>query len=55
MSKEQAEWLDQCPLILTAKDVHALGDIAVVHGGLVPGVELEQQNPNSIMNSKILH
>jgi hypothetical protein len=43
LSKEQAEWLDSCPLILRADDVKGLGNVAVVHAGLVHGVPLEQQ------------
>jgi hypothetical protein len=43
LSKEQAEWLDSCPLILKADAVKGLGNVAVVHAGLVHGVPLEQQ------------
>lgn len=43
MTDEQAAWLDSCPLMLRARDVYGLGDVVVVHAGLVQGVALEQQ------------
>jgi predicted phosphodiesterase len=43
LSKKQAEYLDSCPLILKANGVMGLGNIAVVHAGLVHGIELENQ------------
>ena len=52
--KADAEWLDACPLILTAEGVPALGDLAVVHAGLVPGVGLESQEPTVVMNIRSL-
>ncbi|PWY90892.1 Metallo-dependent phosphatase [Aspergillus heteromorphus CBS 117.55] len=50
LSDEQAEWLDACPVILDVGQVPNMGRVAVVHGGLVPGVELEKQDPFSVMN-----
>ena len=43
MTDEQAAWLNSCPLMLRARDVNGLGDVVVVHAGLVQGVALEQQ------------
>ncbi|KAL7270187.1 hypothetical protein RUND412_007115 [Rhizina undulata] len=50
MTKEQAMWLDSCPLILRARHVRGLGEVAVVHAGLVEGVELKDQDPVALMN-----
>lgn len=52
MTKEQAEWLDSCPLILKADGVKGLGNIAVVHAGLVHGVPLRQQDPAALMTMR---
>jgi len=52
MTKEQAEWLDACPLILKADGVKGLGNIAVVHAGLVHGIPLRQQDPAALMTMR---
>lgn len=52
MMKEQAAWLDACPLILKADGVKGLGNIAVVHAGLVHGVPLKQQDPAALMTMR---
>lgn len=49
MSDEQAKWLDTCPVILNIGQIKGLGQTVVVHGGLVPGVDLEKQDPFSAM------
>ncbi|CCX05552.1 Similar to Bis(5'-nucleosyl)-tetraphosphatase; acc. no. B2VGQ8 [Pyronema omphalodes CBS 100304] len=55
MSKKQAEYLDSCPLILKASGVMGLGNVAVVHAGLVQGIELENQDPFALMNMRSIH
>ncbi|KAI9929967.1 hypothetical protein ASPWEDRAFT_35200 [Aspergillus wentii DTO 134E9] len=47
---EQVKWLDSCPVILRVGQVSGMGEVVVVHGGLVPGVELEKQDPENVMN-----
>ncbi|KAH8423472.1 putative serine/threonine-protein phosphatase [Aspergillus melleus] len=49
MTDEQAKWLDTCPVILNIGQIKGLGQTVVVHGGLVPGVDLEKQDPFSAM------
>ncbi|KAE8386343.1 Metallo-dependent phosphatase-like protein [Aspergillus alliaceus] len=50
MSDEQAEWLDTCPVVLNVGQIKGMGQVVVVHAGLVPGVELDKQDPYSVMN-----
>ncbi|EAW12764.1 putative serine/threonine-protein phosphatase [Aspergillus clavatus NRRL 1] len=50
LSDEQVQWLDACPVILDVGQIPAMGQVLVVHGGLVPGVALEKQDPSSVMN-----
>ncbi|RDW72493.1 putative serine/threonine-protein phosphatase [Aspergillus mulundensis] len=52
LSAEQADWLDACPVVLNVGPVANMGQVVVVHGGLVPGVDLDQQDPYSVMNMK---
>ncbi|PYI19485.1 Ser/Thr protein phosphatase family [Aspergillus japonicus CBS 114.51] len=50
LTDEQAEWLDACPVILNVGHIPTMGQVAVVHGGLVPGVDYDKQDPFSVMN-----
>jgi hypothetical protein len=34
--------------------IEGLGEVVVVHGGLVPGVDLENQDPSAVMNMRTL-
>ena len=52
MTRAQAKWLNSCPVILTAAAVNGLGNVAVVHAGLVHGVGLAQQDPMSVMTMR---
>ncbi|KAK5191822.1 hypothetical protein LTR99_008448 [Exophiala xenobiotica] len=47
----QVEWLKSCPVILRIGELRAFqGETVAVHGGLVLGIPLEQQDPVSVMN-----
>lgn len=50
LTDEQAEWLNACPVILKVGQIPKMGEVVVVHAGLVPGVEIEKQDPVSVMN-----
>ncbi|KAL2801111.1 Metallo-dependent phosphatase-like protein [Aspergillus keveii] len=50
LTDEQADYLDDCPVILNVGPVANMGQVVVVHGGLVPGVDLDKQDPFSVMN-----
>lgn len=52
LTNEQLKWLQSFPLVLNIGHVKGVGDIVVVHGGLVPGLPLEAQDPVSIMNMR---
>jgi len=48
-------WLSELPLMLRIGDLSpCYGDIMVVHAGLVPGLPLESQDPNAVMNMRTL-
>lgn len=53
-SQEQLDWLNDCPVILKVGELGSHGEIVVVHGGLVPGIRLEDQDPMSVMNTRIV-
>jgi len=52
LSTDQAEWLGACPVILNVGQITNMGQVVVVHGGLVPGVDLDRQDPYSVMNMR---
>ncbi|KAJ5709134.1 Molybdenum cofactor biosynthesis MoeB [Penicillium malachiteum] len=54
LNDEQASWLDLCPVILDLGLISGMGQTVVVHGGLVPGVELERQDPLSVMTMRTI-
>lgn len=53
-SKAQINWLQQCPVILQVGKVPHIGEVVVVHAGLVPGIALEQQDPFQCMNMRTI-
>jgi Calcineurin-like phosphoesterase len=53
LSAEQLAYLETCPVILRVGFLkHLAGDLVVVHAGLVPGVQLERQDPTSVMSMR---
>lgn len=55
LTPEQLDWLNACPVILKVGEIGSHGDIVAVHGGLVPGIALEDQDPMSVMNMRIVN
>lgn len=53
-SKSQISWLASRPVILKVGEVDGLGTVVVVHGGIVPGVKLERQDPYAVMNMRTI-
>jgi hypothetical protein len=54
LSDEQAAWLETCPVILRVGPIKNLGEVVVVHAGLVPGVDLENQDPSAAMTMRTI-
>ena len=54
LSEEQIEYLASCPVILDVGPINGLGEVRVVHAGLVPGVSLQRQDPISVMHMRTL-
>lgn len=54
LTDEQAAWLQECPVILRVGQFKDMGDVVVVHGGLVPGVPLERQELSSVMSMRTI-
>ncbi|KAL9057354.1 MAG: hypothetical protein Q9206_002382 [Seirophora lacunosa] len=52
LTSEQVSYLVACPLILELGDLPTLGRSMVAHAGLVPGVQLENQDPVGVMNMR---
>lgn len=52
LTEEQAQWLNACPIILKIGQIPGMGQVVVVHGGLVPDVELEKQDPSTVMTMR---
>lgn len=50
LTEEQLQWLSKLPIILTVDPL----PIYAVHGGLVPGVQLQHQKPWAVMNMRTL-
>lgn len=54
LSHKQIDYLAACPVILKLGYVRGMGELQVVHAGLVPGVELEKQDPMGVMYMKTM-
>lgn len=54
LSEEQAQWLENCPMILNVGQIPGIGQVVVVHAGLVPDIELEKQDPSSVMTMRTI-
>ncbi len=53
-TKRQIEYMASCPVILDIGQIKGLGDVHVVHAGLVPGVRLERQDPMGVMHMRTI-
>ncbi|KAI0853582.1 Metallo-dependent phosphatase [Daldinia vernicosa] len=55
LTSAQRSWLAARPVILRVGTISPYyGDVVVVHGGLVPGIALEKQDPQVVMNIRTL-
>lgn len=53
-TKRQIGYIASCPVILDIGWIKGLGDVHVVHAGLVPGVRLERQDPMGVMHMRTI-
>jgi len=51
---KRIRWLKNCPVILRVGELGDMGNVIVVHAGLEPGVKLEKQDPNMVMNMRTI-
>jgi len=51
-SEKEIAYLASCPVILHIGHLASLGAVSVVHAGLVPGVDLEAQDPSAVMTMR---
>ena len=54
LSHDQLSYLRSFPLALEVGDVDGLGAIVMVHAGLIPGLPIDNQDPSSIMNMRMI-
>lgn len=53
-SKRQVDYMSSCPVILDVGQVKGMGDVHIVHAGLIPGVRLERQDPMGVMHMRTI-
>ncbi len=53
-SKRQIDYMSSCPVILDVGQVNGMGDVQIVHAGLIPGVRLERQDPMGVMHMRTI-
>lgn len=54
LSPEQRAWAASFPVVLRLGDLPGLGESAVVHAGMAPGVDVEDQDPWALYNVRTL-
>ncbi|RDL41511.1 Metallo-dependent phosphatase [Venustampulla echinocandica] len=54
LGEKRIKWLADCPVILRVGDLGGMGEVVVVHAGLAPGLELERQDPVTVMNMRTI-
>ena len=52
LTQNQIDYLSSCPVILRVGQINGMGEVSVVHAGLMPGVSLEKQDPLAVMTMK---
>lgn len=54
LSEAQLAWLKKLPVILRVGKLPGMGEVVVVHAGLVAGISLEDQDPFHAMNMRTI-
>lgn len=52
LTNNQVEYLLECPIILDIGHLQGLGNLHVVHAGLIAGVPLDDQDPVGVMHMR---
>ncbi|KAI9860551.1 MAG: hypothetical protein M1824_003076 [Vezdaea acicularis] len=52
LQEHHVRYLSACPVILRVGQVGGLGEVVVVHAGMIPGVAYEKQDPFGVMNMR---
>ena len=52
LSQRQIDYLAACPVILRVGEIRGMGEVSVVHAGLIPGVDLKNQDPLAAMTMR---
>ncbi|SLM34788.1 Metallo-dependent phosphatase-like [Lasallia pustulata] len=55
LTKAQIDYLASCPAILRVGEIRGMGEVSVVHAGLIPAVELERQDPLAVMTMRTVN
>jgi hypothetical protein len=55
MGKKRRKWIQQCPHILQVGTLGKMGEVVVVHAGLVPGKALTKQTAKQVMNMRTIN
>ena len=55
LTETQIDYLASCPVILRVGEIRGMGEVSVVHAGLIPGVELERQDPLAVMTMRTVN
>ena len=53
-TKTQIDYMAACPVILDLGLLKGMGDVQVVHAGLIPGVRLDKQDPVGVMQMRTI-
>ncbi|RFU32398.1 hypothetical protein B7463_g3902, partial [Scytalidium lignicola] len=54
LGEKRLKWLKTRPVILRVGELGEMGELVVVHAGLVPGVKLERQDPAMVMHMRTI-
>jgi hypothetical protein len=55
LTDAQAEWLEKLSIILNIGNILGMGQVVVVHAGIMHGAALGNQDPTSVMNMRTIN
>lgn len=54
LGNKRGKWIKHCPHILRVGSLGNMGEVVVVHGGLMPGKKLRAQSAKHVMNMRTI-